>query len=69
MGAATEVQRSAELGPSGRLWEIEIRLAGDKLMPTVSKPSHFSALVDVHTAWDRYEAMRQSQTVLRSAQL
>ena len=29
--------------------------------------SRRAALADVHTAWDRYQAMRQSQTVLRSA--
>ena len=55
------------MDPSGRSWEIEMRLTGDKLMPTVSKLARFATLLDVYTAWDRYEMTRKSQTVLRSA--
>ena len=55
------------MDPSGRSREIEMRLTGDKLMPKVNKLARFTALVDVHTAWDRYETMRQSQIVSGSA--
>ena len=51
----------------GRSREIDMRLSGDQKIPTASILAHSSAPVDIHTAWNRFEAIRQSQTVSSSA--
>ena len=54
-------------GGHGRSREIKERLSGDENMRKASMSAHSPAPGDIHTAGNRYEAMRQSQTVSSSA--
>ena len=48
---------------------IKWRLIGDENLPKASRCQRTHLLQEIHTAGNRYEAMRQSQTVSSSAQL